>query len=183
MRSPGVVLGQWTADQRLSASESSSPRDCLALLGSTTTTRATPGDRIEVGLARDEAWADLVARVDSGTLVAVDYGHTRAERPSRGTLTAYRHGVQCQPVPDGTMDLTAHVAIDTLDADEVQRQRDLLRELGLRGQTPPHALAASDPLGYLRALERAGAEAELIRPGGFGDFWWAVKRVRPGDVT
>ena len=126
----------------------------------------TPGDRIEVGLARDEAWANLVARVDSGTLVAVDYGHTRAERPSGGTLTAYRRGVQCQPVPDGTMDLTAHVAIDTLDADEVQRQRDLLRELGLRGQTPPHALAASDPLGYLRALERAGAEAELIGPGG-----------------
>ncbi|WP_404391493.1 SAM-dependent methyltransferase [Humibacillus xanthopallidus] len=143
----------------------------------------TPGDRIEVGLSRDEAWADLVARVDSGLLVAVDYGHTRAERPSGGTLTAYRRGVQGDPVPDGTMDLTAHVAVDSLDADEVGRQRDLLRRLGVRGQTPPHALASSDPLAYLRALERAGAEAELIRPAGFGDFWWAVKRVAGRDVT
>jgi SAM-dependent MidA family methyltransferase len=136
-----------------------------------------------VGLARDEAWAALVSRVESGIVVAVDYGHTRAERPSAGTLTAYRRGVQCEPVPDGTMDLTAHVAIDTLDADDIARQRDVLRELGVRGRTPPHALAASDPLGYLHALERAAAEAELIRPGGFGDFWWAVKRVGGGDVT
>ena len=143
----------------------------------------TPGARVEVGLARDEAWADLVSRVDSGLLVAVDYGHTRAERPSGGTLTAYRRGVQGDPVPDGSMDLTAHVAVDSLDADEVGRQRDLLRRLGVRGQTPPHPLASSDPLGYLRALERAGAEAELIRPGGFGDFWWAVKRVLGRDVT
>jgi len=78
------------------------------------------------------------------------------------------------------MDLTAHVAIDTLDTDEVGRQRDELRQLGVRGQTPSHTLAATDPLGYLRALERAGAEAELIRRGGFGDFWWAVKRVAGG---
>ena len=44
----------------------------------------TPGDRIEVGLARDEAWADLVSRVASGTLVAVDYGHTATSVPPRG---------------------------------------------------------------------------------------------------
>ena len=143
----------------------------------------TPGDRLEVGRSRDEAWADLVSRVESGTIVAVDYGHVASERPSGGTLTAYRRGVQTQPVPDGTMDLTAHVAIDTLDADEVRRQRDELRDLGLRGRTPPHALAAADPLGYLRALEWAGAEADLIRTGGFGDFWWAVKRVAGGDVA
>jgi SAM-dependent MidA family methyltransferase len=143
----------------------------------------TPGDRLEVGRTRDEAWSDLVSRVASGLLVAVDYGHVATERPSAGTLTAYRRGVQTEPVPDGTMDLTAHVAVDTLDADEVGRQRDLLRELGVRGATPPHALAATDPIGYLRALERAAAEAELIRPGGFGDFWWAVKRVPGGDVT
>ncbi|WP_246070342.1 SAM-dependent methyltransferase [Humibacillus xanthopallidus] len=143
----------------------------------------TPGARLEVGRTRDEAWSDLVSRVGSGTLVAVDYGHVASERPNEGTLTAYRRGVQTEPVPDGTMDLTAHVAIDTLDADRVGRQRDVLRDLGIRGQTPPHTLAATDPLGYLRALERAGAEAELLRPGGFGGFWWAVKRVTSGDVA
>jgi SAM-dependent MidA family methyltransferase len=142
-----------------------------------------PGARIEVGRSRDEAWADLVSRVDSGVLVAMDYGHDASERPSGGTLTAYRLGVQTAPVPDGTMDLTAHVAIDTLDADRIARQRTLLLDLGVRGQTPPQALAATDPLGYLRALERAAAEAELIRPGGFGDFWWAVTSVGGGDVA
>ena len=138
---------------------------------------AAPGDRVEVGRSRDRAWADLVARVTSGTLVAVDYGHTATERPHEGTLTAYARGGLTHPVPDGSCDLTAHVAMDTLDADELHRQRDLLRSLGLTGARPDHALAGTDPLGYLRALERAGAEAELARRGGFGDFWWALKRV------
>ncbi len=138
---------------------------------------AAPGDRVEVGRSRDRAWADLVARVTSGTLVAVDYGHTATERPHEGTLTAYARGGLTHPVPDGSCDLTAHVAMDTLDADELYRQRDLLRSLGLTGARPDHALAGTDPLGYLRALERAGAEAELARRGGFGDFWWALKRV------
>ena len=146
-----VLVDPRTGEETLGPEPSDADRRWIAAHWPTT----TPGDRIEVGLARDEAWADLVTRVDSGLLVAVDYGHTRAERPSGGTLTAYRRGVQGDPVPDGTMDLTAHVAVDSLDADEVGRQRDLLRGLGVLGQTPPHALATSDPLGYLRALERA----------------------------
>ncbi|MGO4598949.1 SAM-dependent methyltransferase [Terrabacter sp. 2RAF25] len=143
---------------------------------------AASGDRVEVGLARDQAWANLVARVVSGTLVAVDYGHTVTERPREGTLTAYASGGLVHPVADGSCDLTAHVAVDSLDADELHLQRDLLRELGLTGARPDHAVAGTDPLGYLRALERAGAEAELSRRGGFGDFWWAVKRVGGPDV-
>ena len=138
----------------------------------------TPGDRIEVGRARDEAWSELVSRVASGTLVAVDYGHTAATRPSGGTLTAYAHGQLTPPVPDGSCDLTAHVAMDTLDADGVRPQREALQALGLTGATPPHALASADPLAYLAALERAGAEARLLDRDGFGGFWWAVKRVR-----
>ncbi|GAB3885985.1 SAM-dependent methyltransferase [Terrabacter terrigena] len=141
-----------------------------------------PGDRVEVGLARDRAWAGLAARVGSGTVVAVDYGHTATERPHHGTLTAYARGTVTHPVPDGSCDVTAHVAMDSLDADELHRQRDLLQGLGFTGARPDHALASSDPLGYLRALERAGAEAELTRRGGFGDFWWAVKRIGRPDV-
>ncbi|MEO7447529.1 MAG: SAM-dependent methyltransferase, partial [Humibacillus sp.] len=142
-----------------------------------------PGSRIEIGRARDDAWADLVSRVGSGTLVALDYGHVAAERPSGGTLTAYRRGEQTTPVPDATMDLTAHVAMDTLGADEVVRQREVLRRLGVHGRTPPHGLAATSPSDYLRALERSAAEAELIRPDGFGGFWWAVQRVGSHDVA
>lgn len=136
-----------------------------------------PGDRIEVGLTRDDAWRGLVERVRSGTVVAVDYGHTRTTRPPEGTLTAYATGRQLAPVPDGSCDITAHVAMDTLDADRLITQRDALSRLGFRGEGPSHASAPADPVGYLRALERASAEAALIRRGGFGDLWWAVKHV------
>lgn len=143
----------------------------------------TPGERLEVGLSRDRAWSDLVSRVRSGTVVAVDYGHTRARRPSGGTLTAYALGQQTTPVPDGSCDVTAHVAMDSLDADELLTQRTVLQALGVTGATPPHALAQAEPLAYLRALERAGAEAHLLAREGFGGFWWAVKRVPAHPVA
>lgn len=139
-----------------------------------------PGERVEIGRSRDLAWRDLVRRVRSGTLVAVDYGHTRAARPRGGSLTAYAAGRQVRPVPDGSCDITAHVAMDSLDHDELRTQREVLRELGVLGRTPPIAQASGDPLGYLRALERAGVEAQLIGSHGFGAFWWAVKRVPSG---
>jgi hypothetical protein len=71
--------------------------------------------------------------------------------------------------------------MDSLDHDELRTQREILRELGVLGRTPHIAQASSDPLGYLWALERAGAEAQLIDPRGFGAFWWAVKRVPVQD--
>ena len=142
----------------------------------------TPGERVEIGRARDLAWSELVSRVCSGTLVAVDYGHTAGARPSGGTLTAYAGGRLTAPVPDGSCDVTAHVAMDTLEADVVQTQREALQALGVRGATPPHSLAVSEPLTYLAALEQASAEARLLDPAGFGGFWWAVKRVQGAVV-
>jgi SAM-dependent MidA family methyltransferase len=136
-----------------------------------------PGDRVEVGLPRDRAWADLVSRVTRGVVVAVDYGHRGGDRPAAGTLTAYRRGQQVTPVPDGGCDLTAHVAMDSLDHDELLDQRTALRGLGVDGRTPPIELARSDPQAYLAALSTASAAAALVAPGGFGDFLWAVKRV------
>jgi SAM-dependent MidA family methyltransferase len=135
------------------------------------------GQRVEVGLPRDRAWAELVSRVARGVLVAVDYGHRGGDRPAHGTLTAYRHGHQVAPVPDGTCDLTAHVAMDSLDHDELVDQRTALRGLGVDGRTPPIELAGSDPHAYLTALASGSAAAALVAPGGFGDFLWAVKRV------
>lgn len=135
------------------------------------------GERVEIGLPRDLAWADLVSRVDQGLVVAVDYGHRGGDRPSAGTLTAYRRGHQVVPVPDGTCDLTAHVAMDSLDHDELVDQRTALRGLGVDGRTPPIELASEDPQTYLRALAAASSAAALVAPGGFGDFLWALKRV------
>jgi SAM-dependent MidA family methyltransferase len=136
-----------------------------------------PGDRVEIGLPRDLAWGELVSRVHSGVLVAVDYGHRGGDRPVGGTLAAYRRGQLVTPVPDGTCDLTAHVAMDTLDHDELLDQRTALRGLGVDGSQPPLELAGRDPQGYLRALATSSAAAALTAPGGFGDFLWAIKRV------
>src|SRR3990170_3915941 len=43
-----------------------------------------PGDRAEIGLARDLAWADVVRRLEDGMAVAIDYGHLRESRPPYG---------------------------------------------------------------------------------------------------
>lgn len=71
------------------------------------------GHRAEIGRTRDEAWAGVVGRLRHGIAVAVDYGHRREARPPQGTLSAYRGGRQVPPVPDGSCDLTAHVALDS----------------------------------------------------------------------
>ena len=140
---------------------------------------ARPGDRVEVGRSRDEAWDALVSRLRSGLAVAVDYGHARTDRPAAGTLTGYREGRQVAPVPDGSCDLTAHVAMDSLGADELVDQRTVLRRLGVSGATPPRELATSDPTAYLAALSTASAATALTARGSLGDFSWAFTAVRP----
>jgi SAM-dependent MidA family methyltransferase len=140
--------------------------------------RLEPGDRLEVGETRDTAWDDLVSRVASGLAVAVDYGHTIDSRPPPGTLTGFRQGRQVLPIPDGSCDLTAHVAMDSLTHDELIDQRTALRRLGVSGQTPPHDLARRDPAAYLKGLSSASAAAALTARGGLGDFLWAFTRAR-----
>jgi SAM-dependent MidA family methyltransferase len=149
------------------------------------------GGRAEVGCARDAAWAAAIGQVERGVAVAMDYAHDRAQRSaglvSAGTLAAYRDGRAVRPVPDGSCDLTAHVALDACAAAARGRaevtatlltdQRTALRELGVRGQRPPRELAGTDPAGYLAALASAGAAAELTDPAGLGGFGWLVQSV------
>ncbi|UED85616.1 SAM-dependent methyltransferase [Streptomyces profundus] len=138
-----------------------------------------PGERAEIGRPRDLAWAAAVAGVSRGLAVAVDYAHLRARRPASGTLTGYRDGRVVPPVPDGSMDLTAHVAWDACagPGSHTPTQRAALRALGVRGARPPLALASSDPAGYLRALRDAGEAAELTDPEGLGGFRWLLRPV------
>jgi SAM-dependent MidA family methyltransferase len=134
-----------------------------------------PGDRAEIGLARDLAWADVVGRLDEGLAVAVDYGHVRAGRPAYGTVTGFRNGRECEVVLDGSCDVTAHVALDSLAAavsGEVTTQREALRALGLSAERPSQELARSEPLRYLAELSSAGEAAELLNPSGLGSFGW-----------
>ena len=134
------------------------------------------GDRVEIGRSRDEAWDDLLSRIDEGLAVAVDYGHLREGRPAGGSLTAYRRGEVVVPVPDGSCDLTAHVAVDSLVHDRLLTQRELVRELGLVPPSPHRALARTDPAGYLRALSHRSAVAAMSDPDGLGGFWWVLAR-------
>ncbi|MEO3937890.1 SAM-dependent methyltransferase [Dermatophilaceae bacterium Soc4.6] len=135
-----------------------------------------PGDRVEVGVTRDAAWSALLDRMEGGVALAVDYGHRLGERPREGTLTAYRQGVLVTPVPDGSCDLTAHVAVDSLRHDEMLTQREALRRLGVRAGTPDHALARTDPPRYLAGLAESGAAGALLDRSGYGGFWWVVAR-------
>lgn len=148
-----------------------------------------PGLRAEIGRPRDEAWAAAVRSLRGGLAVAVDYAHHRTARPPFGTLTAYRDGREVRPVPDGSCDLTAHVALDACaeagaraaggrgGKPLLRTQREVLRALGVTGRRPPLALATSDPAAYVRALGAAGEAAELTDPGGLGAFGWLLQPV------
>lgn len=141
-----------------------------------------PGDRADLGAPRDAAWASAVGALERGLAVAVDYGHTRATRPPFSTLTGFRAGREVAPVPDGSCDLTAHVAMDAVAVPGLHSlwttQREALRALGVAGARPPLALASTDPAGYLRALGGAGEAAELTDRSGLGAFHWLAQSVR-----
>ncbi|MER7963515.1 SAM-dependent methyltransferase [Streptomyces ardesiacus] len=170
------------------------------------------GLRAEVGLPRDEAWASAVATLEGGVAVAADYAHTATARPPFGTLTGFRDGRETEPVPDGSCDLTAHVALDacaaaptacataapagaatalaarcapehTPPAALLRPQREALRALGVTGARPPLALASTDPARYVRALADASQAAELTAPGGLGDFVWLLQPVGAVDAA
>jgi SAM-dependent MidA family methyltransferase len=120
----------------------------------------------EIGRTRDAAWTALSGSVQAGLALAVDYGHLRGER--RATLTGYRGGRPCLPLTDGSGDVTAHVALDSLGA-RLDRQRECLRALGVSG----HPVSPGTGGRSLRAgLVRAGQEAELLAVPGFGSFAW-----------
>ncbi|MFJ5775125.1 SAM-dependent methyltransferase [Streptomyces sp. NPDC093094] len=135
------------------------------------------GLRAEIGLPRDAAWASAVSCVGRGLAVAVDYAHTAGARPPFGTLAGFREGRGTTPVPDGSCDVTAHVALDAcaLPGGRVISQRAALHALGLTGARPPLTLASTNPAEYVRALASAGEAAELTAAGGLGDFGWLVQ--------
>lgn len=135
------------------------------------------GTRMEIGRARDRAWAELLSRIERGLAVAVDYGHTLGTRPHDGSLRAYRSGAVVDPVPDGSCDLTAHVAVDSLDHDRIVTQRDLFGELAVVPPPPDRGLAHDDPATYLRALATRSAATALVDPAGLGAFWWVLRRA------
>ena len=134
------------------------------------------GNRAEVGLSRDRAWATAVAAVTRGLAVAVDYGHLVATR--RPTLTGYRAGRQVAPAPDGSCDLTAHVALDSCaeaTGSRLMSQHAALRALGVTA-----ALPRAGP-GFAAGLQRASEAIRLLDLAGLGGFGWLVRPVGIAD--
>jgi SAM-dependent MidA family methyltransferase len=156
---------------------------------------AEVGDRAEVGGPRDESWASVVRGLRRGVAVGVDYAHRQADRPRHGSQTGYRDGRQVRPVPDGSCDITSHVALDACAAAGtaagasdtlLTTQRAALLALGVRGDRPRPEQAVRDPSAYLAALSRAGEAAELTDPSGLGGFGWLVQSVGlplPGPLS
>ncbi len=141
-----------------------------------------PGQRAEVGAPRDEAWASICSRVDTGLVLAIDYGHLRDCRPPTDTLTSYHRGRQSAVRLDGTRDVTSSVALDSVAkavGADISTQRDMLGELGLDANRPPLSMATDDPRGYVRALALASQAAELTQTPGLGTFGWLLASRPP----
>ncbi len=122
-----------------------------------------PGSRAEIGRPRDQAWALAVASLSAGRAVAVDYAHLHAARPPFGTLTGFRSGREVPPAPDGTCDLTSHVALDACGA--------LPAAGGGTGRSPGAGggtgrLPGAELVTQREALRRMAARTGLHRPRG-----------------
>ena len=100
-----------------------------------------PLARAEIGRPRDECWRQMLATMHDGVCLAVDYGHVRPERRAGtwdgGSCVGYRQGRVVTPRADGTCNITAHVAFDSLAAvgrglaqPVVTREEPLPREFG-----------------------------------------------------
>ena len=77
-----------------------------------------PGARREIGIRRDRVWRRLTRILRSGEALAIDYAHDRTDRAAgiwdAGTLKGFSRGRPRRAVPDGSVNITAHVALDSL---------------------------------------------------------------------
>lgn len=128
--------------------------------------RADPGERVEVGRTRDALWRRIVELGSDSTCLLVDYGSLTPARPPLGSLSAFRAGRQVPPVPDGSCDLTAEVAVDSA------------ADAGLRaGATTVELTTQARALEALGLEALGGRAADLLDPGGLGSFLWLVQTV------
>ena len=136
-------------------------------------------DRAEIGLPRDAAWHEVCAALRSGVAVAIDYAPLRTERESgrfdSGTLVGYVRGEARWPIPDGSMNITAHVALDACAAaiepmGVIADQIEMIDELLPEDTVSPVPPADADPAGFLAALERVTA-LRALRERSSGYRW------------
>lgn len=136
-----------------------------------------------IGFTRDVAWADVISRLTprGGVAIAVDYGHVRATRPPSETLRGYRAGRACPVRWDGSVNITADVAMDAVAA-AGERQGATTHRL-----TPQHRVVSEHTADLL--AERSGLDHLLTRNhltalgSTWGDWWWLVQSVPCGNLA
>jgi len=101
-----------------------------------------PLARREIGTTRDRVWRNLTQTIDNGYCVAVDYAHSRQDRVrgvwDGGTIKGFANGVPQSAVPNGSVNITAHVALDSCagPASTLHRQSELLGDASLDSWPP-----------------------------------------------
>ena len=181
-----VLVDETTGAETLGASPSEVERRWLETWWPLN--HAHVGDRAEVGTTRDIAWQDAVSCLKQGLALGIDYSHDLASRKqgayAAGTLAGFRHGRWVTPVPDGTCDITAHVALDAcasqaelngIDSSLLTTQREALISLGVSGARPSIELTSSEPAAYITALREASEAGELLDAAGLGAFGWLIQ--------
>ena len=153
------------------------------------TTELHPGQR---------PWlAAAAAAISKGVLLVVDYAHEAwryyAPQRSNGTLMAYRQQqASDDPLQEpGCWDLTAHLCIDSVDADArasgwqplgVRRQGEALLALGLAQRL--HGLQQQPASQLADLLARREALLRMVDPTALGDFHWlAFQRQEAGAAS
>lgn len=147
------------------------------------------GGWVEVQLAAAQWLRDVLAIVESGSIVLIDYGETTdglLPRRDSGTLRTYRaHHLGPHPLDEpGETDITADVNFSALEAvaracgatTRLMRQDDFLTELGLRDRLSAirreelDATRSGDELSRLKLRsDKIGIET-ILHPRGLGDF-------------
>lgn len=147
------------------------------------------GGWVEVQLAAQTWLSDALDRLDSGSVVIIDYGDTAENlipRRRDGTLRTYRaHHLGPHPLDEpGATDITADINFTALLATaeaagasvELHRQDDFLADLGLRERLSRlrhaelEAARSGDEMERLRLRSQKTEAETLLHPRGLGDF-------------
>jgi SAM-dependent MidA family methyltransferase len=124
-----------------------------------------PLARREVGLPRDLLWRRLTRILASGHAIAIDYAHRLDDRRSGlwdgGTVKGFVDGSACRPRPDGSVNITSHVALDSCAS--------------------PHATVRSqfDVL----STSAVGSRSLASWPPDLGSFDWLIEPCTPTPAT
>jgi hypothetical protein len=82
-----------------------------------------------VGITRDQTWVKLVNIFSVGRAIAIDYSHSKDQRTNglfdAGTLTGYQRGSSVRAIPNGEVNITAHVALDSCASAAMASRADI----------------------------------------------------------